>query len=121
MDAFYNEALGLLRRTLGSAYTSLNHVLEDAKNLNRSLLKRPFQTTNIDVGTGFNVWEFYRGIVRGEEVPMLEKPVTYHIDRTSQAYWSWDEFCREVIWYGNKKGAYLYANRQVEPQIAGIY
>ena len=121
VDAFYNEALGLLRRTLGSAYASLNHVLEDAKNLNRSLLKRPFQTTNIDVGTGFNVWEFYRGIVRGEEVPMLEKPVTYHIDRTSQAYWSWDEFCREVIWYGNKKGAYLYANRQVEPQIAGIY
>jgi len=33
----------------------------------------------------------------------------------------WDDWCREVIWYGNKKGAYLYTNCTVEPEIAGIY
>ena len=46
-------------------------------------------------------------MVRGEPIPLEEKCVTYHIDRTTTAYWTWDDFCREVIWYGNKKGAYL--------------
>jgi hypothetical protein len=84
-------------------------------------LKQPFQTQDLDVQSNYNIWEYYRGVLRGEPVPLVEKPVTYHIDRTSQAYWTWADFCREVIWYGNKKGAYLYTNTQVEPQIAGIY
>jgi len=121
IPAFYDEAITLLRRTLGPAFASLGPALDDAVRLNRSLLKLPFQKDNLDVTLGFNLWEFYRGAITGEPVPLLERPTTYHIDRTSQSYWSWDEFCREVIWYGNKKGAYLYGNQQVEPQIAGIY
>ena len=34
---------------------------------------------------------------------------------------SWEDWCREVIWYGNKKGAYLYGNRALEPQLAGHF
>ena len=121
IEAFYNEALTVLKRKLGSQYASIVPALEDAVRVNRSLLKLPFQTEDLDVSVRYNVWEFYRGAIRGESVPLIEKPTTYHIDRTTQAYWSWDDFCREVIWWGNKKGAYLYANREVEPQIAGIY
>jgi hypothetical protein len=121
IEAFYNEALKILRRALGSEFVSLIPALEDAVKLNRSLLKLPFQTEDLDVTLRYNIWEFYRGVLRGEQIPLLDKPVTYHIDRTTQAYWKWDDFCREVIWYGNKKGAYLYSNQQIEPQIAGIY
>ncbi len=121
VEAFYNEALKVLRRTLGNEFASLDPMFEDAVRLNRSLLKLPFQTGDLDVTLRYNVWEFYRGVLRGEQVPLIDKPITYHIDRTSQAYWKWEDFCREVIWYGNKKGAYLYAHRQAEPQIAGIY
>jgi hypothetical protein len=121
VEAFYTEALKVLRRALGNEFASLDPVLEDAVRLNRSLLKLPFQTEDLDVTLRYNIWEFYRGVLRGEKSPLIDKPVTYHIDRTTQAYWKWEDFCREVIWYGNKKGAYLYANRQVEPQIAGIY
>jgi radical SAM superfamily enzyme YgiQ (UPF0313 family) len=121
IDRFYDEALSVLRRGLGHSFASLGFALEDAVTLNRSLLKLPFQTRDLDVHLRYNIWEFYQGVVRGEPVPLLVQTMNYHIDRTSQAYWTWDDYCREVIWYGNKKGAYLYANRQGEPQIAGIY
>ena len=32
-----------------------------------------------------------------------------------------DDWCREVIWYGNKKGAYLYGSNIVEPQLSGHF
>lgn len=121
IEAFYAEALAVLKGMLSPEFAGLTPALEDAVLLNRSLLKLPFQTEDLDVTVRYNLWEFYQGALRGEPVPLLEKSVTHHIDRTSRAYWTWDEFCREVIWYGNKKGAYLYASREVEPQIAGIY
>ncbi|MGA2685001.1 MAG: radical SAM protein [Verrucomicrobiota bacterium] len=121
IEVFYAEAFSVLKRALGPEFVQHVPVLEDAVRLNRSLLKLPFQTEDLDIQLRYNIWEFYRGALCGESVPLLEKPVTYHVDRTTQAYWTWDDFCREVIWYGNKKGAYLYANREVEPQIAGIY
>ena len=49
------------------------------------------------------------------------------VDRERQSWWSWDDYCREVIWYGNKKGAYLYDYNAshdhgiAEQQLAGIY
>lgn len=118
---FYTEALSILQGVLGGEFASLHDVLSDAVELNRSLLKLPFQSEDINLTLRFNIWEYYRGAIRGEAAPLIDKQVTYHIDRTTQSYWSWDDFCREVIWYGNKKGAYLYMNRHVEPQIAGIY
>ena len=118
---FYAESLAILQKVLGAEFSSLHDVLSDAVELNCNLLKLPFQTDDVDLTCRFNIWEFYNGAIRGDPVPMIDKPVTYHIDRTTQAYQSWDDFCREVIWYGNKKGAYLYTNRSVEPQIAGIF
>ncbi|MFM2294440.1 MAG: hypothetical protein RLZZ350_853 [Verrucomicrobiota bacterium] len=121
VDDFYKECLTVLRRALSKEFSALNPIFDDAVRLNRSLLKQPFQTTDLDVTVNYNIWEYYRGVLRGEPVILEEKPITYHIDRTTVAYWKWDDFCREVIWYGNKKGAYLYANQMVEKQIAGIY
>ncbi len=121
IESFYDEALGVLRRGLGKQFDSIAPAIEDAAKLNRSLLKLPFQTQDLDVTVRYNIWDYYRGVLRGEPVPLIDKPVTHHIDRTTTAYWKWDDFCREVIWYGNKKGAYLYTSRQAEPQIAGIY
>ena len=32
----------------------------------------------------------------------------YSIDRTSEKWDSWEEWCEKVVWWCNKKGAYLY-------------
>jgi len=30
------------------------------------------------------------------------------IDRTSETWNSWEDWCEKVVWWSNKKGAYLY-------------
>ena len=30
------------------------------------------------------------------------------IDRTNETWNSWEDWCKKVVWWSNKKGAYLY-------------
>jgi hypothetical protein len=95
--------------------------LHEAVMLNKSLLKQPFQTEDIHLKLSFNIWEFYQAVLVGEKLPLEQAISSYFIDRTSVTWSSWDEWCQQVIWYGNKKGAYLYTNQVVEAQLAGHY
>ena len=76
-------------------------------------------------------------------VAIEQRPALVGVDRERHSWWSWDDYCREVIWFGNKKGAYLYEHQSaggsdsdalvmapspaacepenMEPEIAGIY
>lgn len=122
LDAFYDEAEQALTRVLDEhARPGIAPLLRDAVLLNKSLLKRPFMTEDLDVECSANLWEFYRSVVLGEPIPLESKTLLYHIDRTSNSWFSWDNWFREVVWYGNKKGAYLYANNSVEREIAGHF
>ena len=64
---------------------------------------------------------FYDGIRRSEKRDLRLEPCRLHIDRTSQRWDDFQTWCREVVWWGNKKGAYLYHNRTVEAQLAGHF
>ncbi len=122
IDLFYQEAICLLKEILGHDYLSVYPIIHEAGELNKILLKRPFQTEDTTFTGKYNIWEFYQGILRGEEIPVEEKEIVYNIDRTTLKYDNWDDYCREVIWYGNKKGAYLYTNNIMpDKQIAGLY
>jgi hypothetical protein len=96
-------------------------LLSQCVRLNASLIKKPFQTEDLDVEVSWNIWEYYRSVPRGTPIALEETPKVYHIDRTSVTWTTWDDWFREVVWYGNKKGAYLYSSNAVERQIAGHF
>jgi len=121
INAFYDESCRLLIQLAGAESTSAHPIIEEAVNLNRNLLKTPFSAEDVVVECNYNIFEFYKSVLLSEEIPLEKKPVAYEISKSSQVYTNWDDYCREVIWYGNKKGAYLYTNRVIEPEIAGIY
>ena len=122
LEAFYREAERLFGRFLEEKFLSLPpHLLHEVIELNCQLIKRPFQTANLTLELSYNIWEFYQAAVRGVSVPLENRPSTYEIDRTSKRWATWDDWFREVIWYGNKKGAYMYGNNTVEPQLSGHY
>lgn len=115
LEAFYEEAERRLRLFLTEKRVAVPAgLLHDAIELNRNLVKQPFASTNIQVDTTYNVWEFYRGVVSGLEVPLKEVFRSYQIDRTSKTWPSWDSWCREVVWYGSKAGAFLYSVSNIE-------
>lgn len=115
LDQFYAET----ERLLGERITIEPALLKDALRLNRALLKTPFVSTDLELECSWNVWEFYRGIVEGSPTPVSRDTFRYHIDRTTEQWWSWDQYFREVIWFGHKRGAYLYGNKISELELAG--
>lgn len=96
-------------------------LLHETIELNKKLMKRPFQTEDIDLKLSYNIWEFYQSVLIGAPIPIQEQISTYHVNSSCETFSSWDEWCRKVIWYGNKKGAYLYGGNRVEPQLAGHF
>jgi hypothetical protein len=122
LEAFYAEAERALARFLEARFLSVPPaLLKDSVLLNRSLLKTPFQTADLDLEVSFNIMEFYRSALLGEPVLLENEPVKYHVDRTSKTWSTWDDWCREVIWFGNKKGAYLYGLSSSPAELAGHY
>lgn len=119
LEAFYREALQLLGSCLQQEIPP--HLLEQAARLNESLLKRPFVDSDIEMDVDFNVWEIYQGALVGEQVPLAQGKWHHRIDRTRQRWSSWDDWCREVVWFGNKKGAYLYGNEVTQAQYEGHF
>ena len=122
LDGFYQEAEQVLNALLRKKSIDLDHdLLHQAITLNKSLMKLPFQKEDLYLEVDYNYWETYLAALVGQDVPIEKRTSTYHIDRTSTVWESWDHWCREVIWYGNKKGAYLYGNDVIEPQLEGHY
>jgi hypothetical protein len=85
-----------------------DRLLHDAIVLNKSLLKKPFAVKDLKVNLDHNVFEVYQGALKKTKVELETGCINYTIDRTSNRWPSWDEWLREVVWYGSKKGAYLY-------------
>ncbi len=122
LTGFYSEAETLAAEFLKARFLQLPpKLLHEAIELNRKLIKLPFQTGDLEFETSYNIWEFYCAALVGERIQLEERPCVNRIVRTKVVYNSWDDWYREVIWYGNKKGAYLYGNDTVERELAGHY
>lgn len=122
LGLFYEEAERLLAGYLKEKFLELpKELLRESILLNNSLIKRPFQTEDLELNLSYNIWEFYQSVLLRAPIPLENRECTYLIERTNVTWSSWEQWCREVIWYGNKKGAYLYGNNLVERQLAGHF
>ncbi len=122
LDSFYAEVENHLSKLLAdSLIRHPESLLHDTINLNKKLIKLPFQFDDIDVPCSHNIWEYYQSVVSGSPITLDHIDTVYHIDRSRSSYSDWDTWLREVIWYGNKKGAYLYGSELVTPQLSGHY
>ncbi|MEO5331826.1 MAG: cobalamin-dependent protein [Magnetococcus sp. YQC-5] len=110
LELFYSEAKERLRRvlTIHQIHESLFDVLDDAISLNCHAIKRPGLQEDLTVTSRFNIVEIYQGALSNQPLPLKQGSFITLI-RRKQHYWQdWLTWCREVVWFGNKKGAYLY-------------
>ncbi len=117
LDNFYIEARELLSKYLSEKGIEFNpEILDDAILLNKSLLKVPFQTEDLYLYLKYNIWEIYKAVLTGREVRLEKDLFEYFIDRktktnhanTNCRWDSWEEWCEKMVWWGNRRGAYLY-------------
>lgn len=108
IEMFYKESEQILFDNILYSNRSAPF-LHDAVMLNMHLLKQPFITEDADIKLDYNIWEFYKSTIECQNIALMHDKFRYLIDRTSEKWTSWDDWFREVVWYGNKKGAYLYS------------
>lgn len=109
---FYEEAeRAIVKFFADRQMTFDSELLHECVYLNRSLIKEPFQDEDLSITLSYNIWDFYQSVLKENRVPFEKKTVIHRIDRTSERWMSWDEWCKLVVWFGNKKAAYLYGNK----------
>jgi radical SAM superfamily enzyme YgiQ (UPF0313 family) len=121
LTAFYEEARDVLSQALHQAGAAVpDDVLQESLRLNHLLIKVPFQTEDAYVTLSYNISDFVHKIMRGQPAT-LEKgaPHTLVVDRTSERWSTWDDWYQKMVWYGNRRGAYLYGTEGAGTEIAG--
>lgn len=106
-DSFYKESEAIILSLIGEN-TLAETVMDEAVRLNRALIKTPFQTEDLPLTLSRNIWEAYRVALEENRDILKQGEFHYHIDRTDKTWDTWDDWYKEVVWYGNKKGAYFY-------------
>jgi radical SAM superfamily enzyme YgiQ (UPF0313 family) len=121
-DQFYHEAGAVLAQVLAeNGHQLAPDLLTDALQLNRALIKQPGRLNNLSLNLNYDLMSFYTAVRNGEPATLHHKPTTVEINRAEKPYEDFQAWCREVVWWGNKKGAYLYTNRSFERELAGHY
>ena len=121
INDFYDESQKLILSLLGDQMSALRPIIQEAIYLNRCMLKMPFRYEDIQLDLEYNLWEVYQGYLWNEEMPVVKNENQFKIQCSSESWGDLDTYCREVIWWGNKKGAYLYSGSEPEPVPEGIY
>ncbi len=121
ISEFYNEAEAAMLELLNGKHAEIKNILQDAIFLNRSLIKLPFAKDDANIAISYNIFEFVNSVKVLEKTNLEKKSSIYRVDRTSETWADWDEWMQKVVWWGNKKGAYLYGNIKTDEEIGGHY
>ncbi len=122
-DAFYDEAGRLLMSLLGEAKDAprAKDIIKDAVKANKALVSQPNLPDDIEITLHYNILEFCDAIKIGEDVPLKKQDHRLVIERSKRVYTDFNKWCQEVVWWGNKKGAYLYGRQVKGRELAGHY
>jgi len=109
MREFFAEAEKRLIAFAANSSTIPPEVISQAVFLNHNLMKQPFINQDKLIECDYNLWEVYQAAIKGNRLEIRKGRYSYAVDRGSQHWGSWEDWCREVVWYGNKRGDYIYS------------
>lgn len=120
LEAFFDEALVIMENIVKERGNGpMGSVLGEALLLNRKFLKLPNQSEDLEVDLRYNILDVYHGVLHGKREQIKDTHSHIRIDRSKEVWNSWEEWCRQVVWFGNKKGAYLYGSDAQKKYYAG--
>jgi len=118
--SFYNEARDILGLFIASKEDNnkISEIIEEAILLNQVLLKIPNDRLKKSLSCKYNILNWYEHALVGETVSLDHADVLYEIDKTVLYWEDYNEWSREVVWYGNRLGDYLHKDIQQNHLIA---
>jgi len=114
IEEFYNQSEIIIKNLLSKKSIDYdNIIIEESLMLNKLLIKQPFQNKDIEVPLSYNIYDFYNSVKDGEKISLKKKKNVYNINRSSTTWSSIENWSREVVWYSNSTGAYMYDAKKV--------
>lgn len=108
IETFYAEASAILHELLARHdHDGLGELLDDALTINRALVRAPFGPRSETVVLRSNVYDVYRSIMDQGEEALRTGTFTYRIVGHDETWADRDDWCKRVVWYGNKTSVYL--------------
>lgn len=117
LEVFYKEAEKIMMQFMTADKPT--EILLDSLKLNRSLIKTPFQTEDLQLELDYNILDVYQAVLLGGTADYKFGHYNYLIDRTAERWDSWEEWYQKMVWYCNRRGAYLYGNKNPYREITG--
>ncbi|KZR79936.1 Radical SAM superfamily protein [Prochlorococcus marinus str. MIT 1342] len=82
-------------------------IINESVNFNHWLLNTPFSFEKSQFSLSFNIDECYSSHIEGCFVDLTRNCRRFMYSRNSKCYTDLNDWLREVVWYGNKRGSYL--------------
>ena len=110
LDAFLDEGGRILERLARAAgHGTAAALLADAIAVNSAAINRPGRREDVTVAVGHDVLSAWKGALGGQPAAPRPGRFAYRLSRADSSKAELADWCREIVWYGNKKGAYLHA------------
>jgi radical SAM superfamily enzyme YgiQ (UPF0313 family) len=113
LNAFYDESFKLFSLILENNNISQPSWFYSIFQFNKDIICKPFMKNNITHHLECDLWDFRDSILLGGKNVLKKGKFTYEIKCDSRSYDSFDDWCRYVIWYGQRNGDYLFPIVQV--------
>ncbi|MDR1139734.1 MAG: radical SAM protein [Rickettsiales bacterium] len=108
LGAFYQEAYWIFVELLSENGYSCPPWLHEAIKINQALLKQPFHPEDLIIRLDHDLLSAYDTIRKTASGSIVRQTSHYIVFRKSEQWKDWLSWVREVVWFGNKRGAYLY-------------
>ncbi|MFL2771764.1 MAG: B12-binding domain-containing radical SAM protein [Rhodospirillaceae bacterium] len=121
IDQFYDESKRLLLEYVAASNIEMDELLiDEAIHLNKVLLKVPFVGEDLVVPLKTQVLDLWESVVK-VELNGGRASERVRVLRAKDQWQKLDDWCREVVWFGNRTGSYFYETERAPtiPKQAG--
>ena len=104
-DEFFEEA----KHYFLSNSTDKNHseIINECLILNKKMMRLPFETKDVTLNLKFNILECYNLMLQNLNFNLKEEQNRNLIVKSDFTFDNWNDWMREVIWYGHRSGRYI--------------
>ncbi len=104
LDLFYKEATDYFCEKISNNKTK--EIILECIKINNSMMRKPFEKKNIIIESKYNIIECFDLMRLNLNFNLEINEFLYKIIKNDYVYDNWDEWMREVIWYGHRSGKY---------------
>jgi len=121
LDEFYKQSEQLLVKFVGDLELNFPiKLLAECLKLNKRLIKLPSCDQDLEVNCSYNIYELYQSALEEQKISLKQGTFKYLVNRSKDKWLNLADWLREVVWYGTKRGAYLYDCRAISLKKAAV-